>query len=775
MLKSFMKKILLFVLLPLVVNGKASANERPAIFPIPLYVEKTGGSLRLDNETVIIIPEEKSEADNFIAGLLLTEFGDRFRIPVNILETDKLPSNRQYILIGTLDNPLVGKYCEDNLLTDRVNELGEEGYVLLVNGRSAVVAAKTKRGALYGFQSFRQLLSKENNKIVLPQIKVEDKPQLPYRAIKLYLPGKNNLPFFKRFIRDFMAKYKFNTVVIEVNANMRLESHPELNVGTLNFAEDLNSSRRDRPAGPHKEFQNSSHQDNADGGILEKSEVAGLVKYIRQFDIEVIPEMPSLTHSYYLLFGHKNLAEIPEREYPDTYCPLKPENYKILFDVIDEYLEVFNPKMANIGHDEWRIEKDVCEICRGKDYGELFANDIKKIYGHLTEKGVKVSMWGDHLLESVRNKGFRVWETETGYKYKIPGAMSPEQVKKIIPKDILALNWFYSKGNGIDNDLKLAEFGFEQIYANFRTDIDYWDKRVKEVKGLLGGMPSSWAATTEFNFGKDQFYDFLGASNMLWSVHTQTHEQIAFITQALMPSIREDMSGKILPSKKGLPSVSVDISANYNSTLQSGIDSVNVAKILTGELRVGNKVFYLSPSGKRSAVVYSVDDKSKPKEVKGIKINEDVSSIIFLHASAREAVNAKAYKIIYNFDDTAELLGWYEVVYDDGFITTIPIRYGVNILDWDVHKRLISKEKANNSQNKYAYEAEIVPVSDENDKEPLTFFAYEWENLRPGKIIKEVNLKAVNYKSGHENAVVLLSVGIIRKKEAANAKGVEDQ
>ena len=51
--------------------------------------------------------------------------------------------------------------------------------------------------------------------------------------------------------------------------------------------------------------QNSSHQDTADGGFLEKEEIADLARWIRRHHIELIPEIPSFTHSYYLLTGHK--------------------------------------------------------------------------------------------------------------------------------------------------------------------------------------------------------------------------------------------------------------------------------------------------------------------------------------------------------------------------------------------------------------------------------------------------------------------------------------
>ena len=175
---------------------------------------------------------------------------------------------------------------------------------------------------------------------------------------------------------------------------MRLERHPELNIGAVQFERHLNFSRLDRPPGQHMEYQNSSHQDNADGGILEKEEVADLVNYMRKFNIEVIPELPSLTHAYYLLAGHEELAENMNQPYPDTYCPLKPESYKLYFDVLDEYIEVIHPSIIHIGHDEWRMEKDLCELCKGKDYGELYAADVTKIHDYLAKKGIKISFVG---------------------------------------------------------------------------------------------------------------------------------------------------------------------------------------------------------------------------------------------------------------------------------------------------------------------------------------------------------------------------------------------
>ena len=129
--------------------------------------------------------------------------------------------------------------------------------------------------------------------------------------------------------------------------------------------------------------------------------------------------------------------------------------------------------------------------------------------------------------------------------------------------------------------------------------------------------------------------------------------------------------------------------------------------------------------------------------------------------------------MIYNFDETAELLGWYEIIYEDGFVETIPIRYGVNILDWRWRQRETAGEKVprGGSQN-YVYNASAVTCSKEN-ADPVTFFSFEWENTRYGKKITEINLKSVKYTKNNENAIILLALSISENMKAIEAKGIE--
>lgn len=760
-------RLFLAILAFLQLGGlSAAAQEMATIFPAPMEMAVKQGRFWVDEKTVLVLGSKSTKEETFLSGLLRNELADQYQYAINTLTSDKLPE--KYILIGSLANPLVNQYCIQKGLLAKLKTLGEEGYLLSVTEKEVVVASNTKRGALYGLQSLRQMLQKKDGRISAPQLLVTDAPRYPFRGIKLYLPGRENISFFKRFIKDFVAFYKFNTIILELNANMRLDRHPELNIGAVQFARHLNSSRLDRPPGIHMEYQNSSHQDNADGQVLEKEEVADLVSYMRKFNIEVIPELPSLTHSYYLLAGHEDLAENLDQPYPDTYCPLKPEIYKIYFDVLDEYIDVIHPSMIHVGHDEWRMEKNLCALCRGKDYGALYAKDLKKIHAYLQAKGIKTAIWGDHLLESVTQKDHQTWKSSTGYQYNIPGALTPEQVVQLIPKDILVFNWFWDNR---ENDQQLSRFGFKQVYGNLRATINDWDKR-KETKGVLGGAPSSWAATTEKNIGKDQLNDFLGAANLVWSKHDLPVSRLAVEIEPLINGIYRRLSGRALPSDWAPATRPIDLSSYFNASLRETIAEAQDGNMISGELKLGNKVFQLGSSETNNAVL--VDSKNGLPSA--IEINKDVNSLIFLHACAKEAVNDKAYGMIYNFDDTADPLGCYEVVYEDGLTETIPVRYGLTLLDWNWRQRILNNvpAQAKYSQNQYAYQATAVNCSRDASK-PVTFFSYEWENPRLGKKIKQVNLKTVTDKKNKDNALLLLALSVSEHNRQENAKGTEAQ
>ena len=125
-----------------------------------------------------------------------------------------------------------------------------------------------------------------------------------------------------------------------------------------------------------------------------------------------------------------------------------------------------------------------------------------------------------------------------------------------------------------------------------------------------------------------------------------------------------------------------------------------------------------------------------------------------------------SYQYIHNFPDTADLLGWYEVRYEDGFVDSVPVRFGWNILPLTWATKSDAIAKGNARELSYAYAAAAVEHGD------ATFFAYEWVNPRFGKVVKEIRLRGTSgfinakQKPAADNAIVLAGIRIVKKRPA---------
>lgn len=707
----------------------------PLIFPPPRQIAATGTDLRLSAGSVILIPEQPSAGDLRLARLVAAELSSRFDLNLPIRPASELPLTGGSILIGPAGNPLVEKYCAHEQIRLDAKHPGPEGYYLRVTGRAAVIAGSDARGAFYGFQSLRQILALDENGVHVRGVRVADWPDKPFRSMYVYLPGPSHLALFERFIRDFAAFYKYNSMMVEMNACMRLDRHPELNTGWIEFARDLNYNRRNYPPGAlHGRDQDSSHQDCGDGVFLEKSDVAGLVRIARENAIDFVPVIQSLTHSYYLLSKHKDLSEVPGDQWPDTYCASNPASHRLLFDVVDEFLEVIRPKLVNAGHDEWFAPFGLCPRCRGREPGDVYGEDVRRIHDHLAEKNARMTFWGDYLLENVRGKGLQKRRTRSGWSYSTPGALTPEQVKRFIPKDALILNWFWDeRGKGPENGEQLRDFGFQQVYANMEPSFPEYVER-STLAGLIGGAPSLWTASTDLNFSKDFAASLLGCSSLLWSRQPVESHRLTAVAQELVPRVHLRLSGSVPPSTTDATGT-LDITGAFNlpnedadlGRLLGGMQSQTIIR--------GKKKFILSSTQKGIALAVGVQGEQParfPTQSPEIAVGRDATSLLFLHACAQPAHKDLSYRAIWDQHDSADLLGWYEVAYEDGFKLTVPVRYGVNILEWNW-----GNDKASSS---YCYAAERA-VCGSTKAGTISFFIFEWKNPRLGKVIRALRLR----------------------------------
>ncbi|MGC8001270.1 family 20 glycosylhydrolase, partial [Salmonella enterica] len=62
--------------------------------------------------------------------------------------------------------------------------------------------------------------------------------------------------------------------------------------------------------------KNSIHLENGEGSYITQDEVREIVEYCRYRGMEVIPEVPLMSHSDYILAAYPELNEREEDKYP---------------------------------------------------------------------------------------------------------------------------------------------------------------------------------------------------------------------------------------------------------------------------------------------------------------------------------------------------------------------------------------------------------------------------------------------------------------------------
>jgi len=403
--------------------------------------------------------------------------------------------------------------------------VAENGFELIVEETSATVYASDLRGFVYGAETAVKLL--ENG--TLPLCRISDRPRMPFRGVHLFLPARENIPFFQRFVEHILSPMGYNCIFLQISGGMEFKTHPEINEAYIHAVEQAKAGL----------WPNFPHSSLAGGKVLSQQEVAGLAEFARSFGIEVIPEVQSLGHVQHMTLAHPEIAEIeeiqaetagvdtrkederPKKFYPHCYCPSNPKSYEILFDILDEIIDVIKPpKYVHMGHDEV-YEIGVCPVCRKEDPARLFAQDVNRIHAHLKEKGLTMMMWAD-MIQPVT-------------KYKTHAAID------WIPKDILLLDfvWYFHMDKDIEDNL--LEKGFRVLFGNMNSShYPRYESRVRKP-GILGAETSAWVGTSVEELSREgKLYEWLFAAQMMWSETYSENHKFTYdrILKQRIPAIR---------------------------------------------------------------------------------------------------------------------------------------------------------------------------------------------------------------------------------------------
>ncbi len=257
------------------------------------------------------------------------------------------------------------------------------------------------------------------------------------------VPEPGGLDGFVKFIDSELAVNGINTLVLRVDFNYMYESRPEL------------------------------RGENA----LTRSQVKKLVTVCQKNNINLIPQINLLGHQSWhskvtkLLEVYPEFDETPHVELPEeykwpnedglyckSYCPLHPQVHKVVFDLVDEIMEVFEASAFHAGMDEvFYLADEKCPRCGGKDAAELFAGEVTKISTHLGEKNRRLWIWGDRLIDG-ETTGIGMWEASTN---------NTASAIDMIPKTVVINDWHYERAD--PTPAYFAAKGFDVVACPWRN------------------------------------------------------------------------------------------------------------------------------------------------------------------------------------------------------------------------------------------------------------------------------------------------------------------
>ncbi len=324
----------------------------------------------------------------------------------------------------------------------------------------------------------------------------------PWFGVHLYMSGRNVLPDLKRTITEWLAPNGVNVLILEVNYMFAFQSRPEL-----------------------------SRSDDA----ITKEDARELSALCRSLGIKLIPQFNCLGHqswgnkggTFPLLAKYPELDETPwiphtnEGIYCRSWCPLEPKVNELVFPLIDELIDAFQPEAFHVGMDEvFLIADSKCPRCGGKNPAEVFANAVNDLHRHIVgEKKLTMFMWGDRLIDMAAMDYGMFESSRNGTAAAID----------MIPKDIIVCDWHYGRRPEYPSVTLFQEKGFRVWPASWNTEkaslalLKY--ARKTATPKMIGHLCTTWCSIPDFAKGlqekngdprkKDPFAAFLACARMM--------------------------------------------------------------------------------------------------------------------------------------------------------------------------------------------------------------------------------------------------------------------
>lgn len=505
-----MKKILF--LFSFVLASILTAVAQGQVIPQPVLVQKLPGTFTLQGGSCIrYVPEHPSvkQVAEYLSKLLSVPTG--FTMPV----------------FSGVSNQGTGNIYL-TLLEKKDTLLKKEGYLLEAGQAGIQIKANEPAGLFYAVQTLRQLFPAEieSRSLVahvpweVPAVSITDYPRFGWRGLMLDVSRH----FFtkeevKRYIDD-MVKFKFNMLHFHLTDDhgwrIEIKSYPKLTeVGAWNV----------KKVGRFGTFSKSEPDEPRNhGGFYTQEEIRELIKYAKDRNVEILPEIDVPGHSLAAIASYPELTATPGNyqvssgekfmEWPpsghfyglidNALNPANEKVYEFLDKVFGEVAQLFPFDYIHMGGDEtarnfWEKSADIKALMareKLKDLDEVQAYFVGRVHKIITSKGKKMIGW-DEILQGGLVPGAAVmsWRGMDG------GITAAKKGHEVVMSPTTFAYLDYMQG-----DISMEP----PVYASLRL------KKVYSFDPLPIGVNPALIKGGQANLWTEQVYNLRQAQYMTW-------------------------------------------------------------------------------------------------------------------------------------------------------------------------------------------------------------------------------------------------------------------
>ena len=422
----------------------AEAGDRVPVVPYPQEVVYGKGHYSPSGSGISLrLSGLDGNGDGIMVEQLSMAFEERYRLQLTLKE-----GSRPDVWIG-----LAGTDSQLNELVRKKgiepgSELGDEGYILLIEKKNIIIVANGAAGVFYGVQSLKQLLRGYPDPLKVPELTIRDWPSIAFRCVMDDI-SRGPIPtndYLKQQVRRY-AEMKINNMSFYIEHVVRTDKYPD-------FA-------------PH------------DGGISIQ-EFRELSEYAAGYHIKLVVNFQSLGH-FEKILSHPQFRHLGATE--RMLDPLNPNAISFLRDVYAEMAPAFSSELFTPNLDEaWDLSRGgLTGAADSMGVERIYADHVKRIDSTLRELGKRTVVWGDIIME-------------------YPGIL------EMIPRDIVLGAWNYSpsesfaefidplKNGGFDFTVSPGVLNSNRLIPDFGMSTTNIRNFINEgyEKGTLGVYCTVW-------------------------------------------------------------------------------------------------------------------------------------------------------------------------------------------------------------------------------------------------------------------------------------------